>query len=85
MIKNNSLNREEWDDRLFAFWQNEPLDEKEGEDIRYWLQENESHCCHYRQLQKSYLRQCWIILGNFIDLIQKLFPNGFLDTASFCH
>ena len=34
MIKNNSLNREEWDDRLFAFWQNEPLDEKEGEDIR---------------------------------------------------
>ena len=54
MIKNNSLNREEWDDRLFAFWQNEPLDEKEGEDIRYWLQENESHCCHYRQLQKSY-------------------------------
>ena len=53
MIKNNSLNREEWDDRLFAFWQNEPLDEKEGEDIRYWLQENESHCCHYRQLQKS--------------------------------
>lgn len=61
MIKNNSLNREEWDDHLFAFWQNEPLDEKEGEDIRYWLQENESHCCHYRQLQKSYLRQCWII------------------------
>ena len=47
------MNREEWDARLLAFWQNEPLDEKEREEIRYWLQESEQHRCHYRQLQKS--------------------------------
>ena len=55
------MNREEWDARLLAFWQNEPLDEKEREEIRYWLQESEQHRCHYRQLQKSYLRQRWIM------------------------
>lgn len=55
------MNREEWDARLLAFWQNEPLDEKEREEIRHWLQESEQHRCHYRQLQKSYLRQRWIM------------------------
>ena len=55
------MNREEWDARLLAFWQNEPLDEKEREEIRHWLQESEQHRCYYRQLQKSYLRQRWIM------------------------
>lgn len=55
------MNREEWDARLLAFWQNEPLDEKESEEIRHWLQESEQHRCYYRQLQKSYLRQRWIM------------------------
>lgn len=55
------MNREEWDARLLAFWQKEPLDEKEREEILHWLQESESHRCHYRQLQKSYLRQRWIM------------------------
>ena len=55
------MNREEWDARLLAFWQNEPLDEKEREEIRHWLQESEQHRCYYRQLQKSDLRQRWIM------------------------
>ena len=55
------MNREEWDARLLAFWQNEPLDEKEREEIRHWLQESEQHRCYYRQLQTSYLRQRWIM------------------------
>lgn len=55
------MNPEEWDARLLAFWQNEPLDEKEREEIRHWLQESEQHRCYYRQLQKSYLRQRWIM------------------------
>ena len=55
------MNREEWDARLLAFWQNEPLDEKEREEIRHRLQESEQHRCYYRQLQKSYLRQRWIM------------------------
>ena len=55
------MNREEWDARLLAFWQNEPLDEKEREEIRHWILQSEQHRCYYRQLQKSYLRQRWIM------------------------
>ena len=64
------MNREEWDARLLAFWQNEPLDEKEREEIRHWLQESEQHRCYYRQLQKSYLRQRWIM--------RELVKNGYM-------
>lgn len=55
------MNREEWDARLLAFWQHEPLDDKEREEILHWLQESEPHRNYYRQLQQSYLRQRWVM------------------------
>lgn len=55
------MNREEWDARLLAFWQMSRWMKKEREEIRHWLQESEQHRCYYRQLQKSYLRQRWIM------------------------
>lgn len=55
------MNREELDSRLLAFWQKEPLTEKECEEIEQWLQESEKHRCYYRELQKAFLRQRWVM------------------------
>lgn len=60
------MNREELDSRLLAYWQRESLAETEKQEIEQWLQESEEHRCYYRQLQKAFLRQRWVMRESLI-------------------
>ena len=55
------MNREEWDIRLLEYWQGESLSPEEMLDVENWLGESEENHRYYEDLQRSFLRQRWVM------------------------
>ncbi len=55
------MNREEWDIRLFEYWQRDSLSPEEMRAVENWLGEKVENRLYYEDLQREFLRQRWVM------------------------
>lgn len=66
-IERNNMNREEWDIRLLEYWQGESLSPEEIRAVENWLGEKVENHRYYEDLQRSFLRQRWVMRERLVS------------------
>lgn len=66
-IERNNMNREEWDIRLLEYWQGESLSPEEIRAVENWLGEKVENRRYYEDLQRSFLRQRWVMRERLVS------------------
>ena len=61
------MNREEWDIRLFEYWQGDSLSPEESAAVESWLNENDVHRRYYENLQRAFLCQRWVMREKLVS------------------
>ena len=61
------MNREEWDIRLLEYWQGKSLSPEEIRAVENWLGEKVENRRYYEDLQRSFLRQRWVMRERLVS------------------
>ena len=61
------MNREEWDIRLLEYWQGKSLSPEEIRAVENWLGEKVENRRDYEDLQRSFLRQRWVMRERLVS------------------
>ena len=61
------MNQEEWDIRLFEYWQGELLSPEEVREVENWLGEKVENRRYFEDLQREFLRQRWVMRERLVS------------------